>query len=86
MSLPDNTVALSPIKGKHRTDKQNRMIEKHFSAVSFADLYDDIESVEGEERELNYLPESRTRENPNARGGSIKVEPKAPTIRLDGTF
>jgi hypothetical protein len=77
--------ALSPVARRARTDKQHRMIERHFSTVSFAALYAD-EGEDGEEPELNHLPESRTRENPNARGGSIKVEPKAPTIRLDGTL
>tara|TARA_B110000285_G_C15066594_1_gene585483 strand:- start:835 stop:1221 length:387 start_codon:yes stop_codon:yes gene_type:complete len=73
---------LSPVKKKQRTDKQTKMIERHFSKMSYAeDNWED--PPDGEERDLNYLPEPRLRNNPNARGGSIRIEAKAPTIRLD---
>ena len=33
--------------------------------------------------EINYLPNSRSFKNPNARFGAIKVLPRAPNERLD---
>lgn len=59
------------------------MLIRRFSVVNF-----DISSSEGghgaeNEKEINYLPMPRSKDNPNARGGAINILPKAPTERLD---
>ena len=58
------------------------MIERHFSKMSYAESILDY-VTDGERKEIDYLPEPRMKTNPNARGGSIKVEAHAPTVRLD---
>lgn len=45
----------------------------------------DPDSPHGGKRDktTEYLPLPRTKENPNARGGAIMVQPRAPNFRLD---
>ena len=42
-----------------------------------------LQGDKGPTNEVKYLPMPRDRANPNARGGAITIQPKAPTERLD---
>lgn len=80
-------VIFSPLKVKHNRPVRHAEFMRKLSIVDF-ESSDDSEEYSGDEmrnvkKETNYLPLPRSKANPNAKGGSIKVEPIAPNQRLD---
>jgi hypothetical protein len=86
-SAPSPAV-FSPIKKQLMTREQRKALDRATATATF-DIDSDASephATRDETKEIEYLPLPRTRANPNARGGAITVQPKAPTIRLDKTL
>jgi len=79
--------ALSPIKSMRRAT-YTKALAKRLAAAAFP-AYDSDDPLTGEapvQDGIAYLPSPRSKDNPNARGGAIQIQPLAPNARLDSTL